>query len=79
MNQDALGDVLERIENFFRRLETYVQVPPTPEMTDMIVKIMIEVLSILAIATNEFSQSRPSKLIVCRNRHHRLIVVQRSI
>ena len=33
----------------------------------MIVKIMIEVLSILAIATKEFSQSRASKLIVCMN------------
>ena len=78
-SQDALVDVFERIENFFRRLETYVQVPPTPGMTDMIVKIMIEVLSILAIATKEFSQSRASKLTVCINRHHRPIVVQRSI
>ena len=48
-------------------------------MTDMIVKIMIEVLSILAIATREISQSRTSKLIVCMNRDCRLIVVQRNI
>jgi hypothetical protein len=78
-SQDALVDVFERIENFFRRLETYVQVPPTPGMTDVIVKIMTEVLSILAIATKEFSQSRASKLIVCINCHRRPIVVQRSI
>jgi len=45
----------------------------------MIVKIMVEVLSILAIATKEFSQSRASKVIVCMNRHCRLIVVQRRI
>jgi hypothetical protein len=62
-SRDALTNVFERIENFFRRLETYVQVPPTPGMTDMIVKIMIEVLSILATATREISQSRASKLI----------------
>ena len=68
-SQDALVNIFERIENFFRRLETYVQVPPTPEMTDMIVKIMTEVLSILAIATREFGQSRASKLIACMNRH----------
>jgi hypothetical protein len=69
-SQDALVDVFERIENFFRRLETYVQVPPTPGMTDMIVKIMVEVLSILAIATKEFRQSRASKLVVCMSRHY---------
>ena len=78
-SQDALTNVFERIENFFRRLETYVQVPPTPGMTDMIVKIMVEVLSILAIATKEHSQSRTSKLIVCMNRHYRPIIVQRRI
>jgi hypothetical protein len=48
-------------------------------MTDMIVKIMIEVLSILAIATREIGQSRASKLIVCMNHRCRLIVVQRNI
>ena len=62
-SQDAFVDVFERIENFFRRLETYVQVPPTPGMTDMIIKIMIEVLSILAIATKEFHQENPKTLI----------------
>jgi len=48
-------------------------------MTDMIVKIMTEVLSILALATREISQSRASKLIACMNRDCRLIVVQRNI
>ena len=58
-----LATVFERIENFFRRLETYVEVPPTTGMTDMIVKIMVEVLSILSIATKEIKQSRTSELI----------------
>jgi hypothetical protein len=45
-------------------------VPPTAGMTDIIVKIMIEVLSILAIATIEINQSRASELIfVDINRH----------
>jgi hypothetical protein len=78
-SQDTLTNVFERIENFFRRLETYVQVPPSAGMTDMIVKIMIEVLSILAIATREISQSRSSKLLACMNRDCRLIVIQRNI
>ena len=45
----------------------------------MIVKIMVEVLSILAIATKEFGQSRASKSIACMNRHYRPIIVQRRI
>jgi hypothetical protein len=52
-----------RIENFFKRLESYAEVPPTAPMTDVIVKIMTEVLSILAIATNDIKQRRSSELI----------------
>ena len=62
-DQGALTTVFGRIENFFRRLETYVEVPPTAGMTDIIVKIMVEVLSILSIATKEIRQSRASELI----------------
>jgi len=58
-----LTTIFERIENFFRRLETYVEVPPTAGMTNLIVKIMVEVLSILSIATKEIKQSRTSELI----------------
>jgi len=59
--QDTLIDVFERVENFFRRLETYAEVPPTAEMMDIIMKIMVEVLSILAIATKETKQGRMSE------------------
>ena len=62
-SQDTLATVFERIENFFKRLETYVEVPPTTGMTDIIVKIMVEVLSILSIAMKEIKQSRASELI----------------
>jgi hypothetical protein len=61
--QDSLVDLFERIENFFVRLETYVEVPPTAGMTDIIIKIMTQVLLILAIATSEIKQSVPSRLI----------------
>ena len=61
--QGALNTVFERIENFFKRLETYIEVPPTAGMTDIIVKIMVEVLSILSIATKEIKQNRASELI----------------
>ena len=60
-SQETLIDIFERMENFFRRLEIYTNVSPTPEMMDMIVKIMVEVLSILAIATKEVKESRTSE------------------
>lgn len=58
-----LTDVFVRIETFFKRLESYTEVSPTAAMTDVIVKIMVEILSILAIATKEVKQSRSSELI----------------
>ena len=60
-SQDTLVDVFERIENFFHRLEIYTEVAPTPEMTDIIIKIMVEVLSILGIATKQIKESRMSE------------------
>ena len=56
-----LIDIFVRIEGFFKRLESYTEVPPTAAMTDVIVTIMIEILSILAIATNEIKQGRSSE------------------
>ncbi|KAF8494333.1 hypothetical protein F5888DRAFT_651952 [Russula emetica] len=60
-SQDNLIDIFERMENFFQRLEIYTRVSPPPEMIDLIVKIMVEVLSILGIATKEMKQGRMSK------------------
>ncbi len=61
MQAKTLVDIFERIEDFFRRLETYIEVPTTTEMMDIIVKIMVVVLTILAIATKEIRQSRTSE------------------
>ena len=60
-SQDNLIDIFERMEIFFRRLEIYTEVSPTPEMIDIIVKILVEVLSILAIATKDIKQGRTSE------------------
>ena len=51
--QEKMTEIFNRIEHFFRRLEIYTALTPTAAMTDIIVKIMVEVLMILAIATNE--------------------------
>ena len=56
-----------RIESFFKRLELYTKVPPSTAMTDVIVKIVIEVLLILAIATEDIKEGRSSELIGTHN------------
>jgi hypothetical protein len=60
-SQNTVLDILERIEMFFRRLDVYTEVEPTPEMMDMMVQITVEVLSILGIATKEIKQGRTSE------------------
>ena len=47
------------------RLETYTDVPLTPEMTDKMVQITVEILDILATATKEMKQSRASEFDLC--------------
>jgi hypothetical protein len=59
----VLIDIFVRIESFFKRLESYTEVRPTAAMTDVIVKIIIEVLSILAVATKHIKQGRSSESI----------------
>ncbi|KAH9046718.1 hypothetical protein EDB84DRAFT_633592 [Lactarius hengduanensis] len=62
-SQDTLIDLFERIEGFFKRLESYTAVRPTDAMTGVIVKIMTEVLNIFAISTKEIRQSRAKKYL----------------
>jgi hypothetical protein len=59
----VLIDIFVRIEGFFKRLEAYTEVRPTEAMTDVTVRILIEVLSILGIATKQIKQGRSSKSI----------------
>jgi hypothetical protein len=60
---DALVDVFECIENFLRRLMIYTdpKITPTPAMADILIKIMVEVLSVLALATKQINQGRFSE------------------
>jgi hypothetical protein len=60
-SHDALVDLFERIESFFTRLGVYTQVSLTTEMTEVFVKIVSEVLSILSIATKEVKRKRTSE------------------
>jgi hypothetical protein len=55
-------EIFERFEFFFQRLVMYIEVPPTSEMKEIIIKILVELLSILAIATKDINQCRMSEL-----------------
>ncbi|KAN0141902.1 hypothetical protein V8E53_000364, partial [Lactarius tabidus] len=57
-SHDALVELFERIESFFKRLGVYTQVSLTTEMAEVFVKIVAEVLSIISIATKEVKRKR---------------------
>jgi len=59
----ALGGLFGRIEHFFKRLEVYVEIPPSAGLTDIIVEIMVEVISVLALATKAIRWQKTSQLI----------------
>jgi len=61
---DPLVELLESIENFLNRLDIYTRVPPTLVMNKMVIKIMAELLSTLALATRELKQGRPSESVL---------------
>ena len=58
---DALADLLESVEHFVMRLDIYTRIPHTPTLDEMVVKIIVELLSTLALVTQELKQGRTSK------------------
>ncbi|KAI9439765.1 hypothetical protein H4582DRAFT_2128228 [Lactarius indigo] len=62
-SRNALIELFDRIEDFFVRLQTYTEAAPTTEMTNVMGKILAEMLCMLAVATKEMKQRRISKSI----------------
>jgi hypothetical protein len=60
-SRDKLIDLFSGIERFFQRLEIYTGITPTTAMTNITVDIMVEILTILAIATKEAKRGRLSE------------------
>jgi hypothetical protein len=50
--------------NFLKRLEVYTTIPLSSMMTDIIIKVMVELLSVLALATKQIKQGRFSECTV---------------
>jgi hypothetical protein len=61
---DAVLELLESIEHFLNRLDIYTCIPRTPAMDQMVVKIIMELLSTLAVATKELKQGRSSECVL---------------
>lgn len=60
-SSDALLDLFECVSNILKRLHIYVErIPFSPMMSDIVVKIMGEVLAVLALATKQIRQGRLS-------------------
>ena len=51
-----------------KRLEIYTEIPPSPIMTEIIVKIIVELLSVLSLATKQIRKGRISKSIMMYKR-----------
>jgi hypothetical protein len=57
---EALVKLLERIQFFLQRLHHYTSVALTPEMRELLAKIMAQILSILALSTKKMKERRIS-------------------
>ncbi|KAH9052606.1 hypothetical protein EDB87DRAFT_1581655 [Lactarius vividus] len=55
---DALVELFECLGNFLKRLRIYTDLPLTSSMTEISVKIMVELLSVLALATKQIKLGR---------------------
>jgi hypothetical protein len=53
--------MFECVASFLGRLRIYTELPSMPIMSDIVVKIMVEVLSALALATKQIKQGRFSE------------------
>jgi hypothetical protein len=59
---DALIELFDCVGNFLRRLHIHTEkVPLVPAMSDILMKIMAEVLGVFALATKQIKQGRLSE------------------
>ena len=61
---DALVDLFASFENFLSRLSIYAEIPSTPSLTNVLVRIIVELISTLALATKQVKQGRFSAFVL---------------
>ncbi|KAI0290549.1 hypothetical protein B0F90DRAFT_1824933 [Multifurca ochricompacta] len=62
-SHDTLVSLFERIQGFLERLKIYIDIPLTPQFTEVLGKVMAQVLLILAISTKTMTQRRIKKYL----------------
>jgi hypothetical protein len=55
---DVLLNLFESITTFLHRLDIYIKIPPTAAMTEIAVKIVVELLSTLALEAEQMRRGR---------------------
>lgn len=61
---DALVDLLKSTKHFLNCLKIYIKIPPTVSMVEILIKIMVELLSAIALVTKQVKQKHPSESIL---------------
>jgi hypothetical protein len=61
---NVLADLLESIQNFVDRLKVYTQVSPTPSIDKIVVSLMVELISTLALVTRKLNQQRSREFLL---------------
>ena len=60
----AVVDVLESVERLFRHLDIYTRIPHSLALDEMVVKIVMEMLSILALATKQLTRGQSEFIFI---------------
>ena len=62
-SHDTVIHLFERINFFLQRLKSYTGIPLTSESTELLGKIMAQILSVLALSTKAMTSGRISELV----------------
>jgi len=63
-SREALVTVLESIGQFVGRLKIYTEIPLSSAMVEIVVWIMVDLISILALETKKFTRRRLSEPVL---------------
>ena len=74
---DALIDLFECLENYLGRLRVLTEIPAA--MEEILVKIMVELLGVLTLATLQIKQGRLSELVPSMMHSPVLSFLQRNL
>lgn len=62
-SHDTLVHLFERVHSFLQRLKSYMGIPLSIDMTELLGKIMALLINILALSTKAMTERRISGLI----------------